>query len=57
MKASAVQIEYDADKLSALRQYMPVESALKAGLENLLQELYEKHVPAEVREYIESRKD
>lgn len=52
-----MQIEYDADKLSALRQYMPDESALKAGLENLLQELYEKHVPAEVREYIESRKE
>ena len=48
MKQSTVQIRYDADKLRVLRQYVKDEAELQAGLESLLQALYETHVPAEV---------
>lgn len=56
MKKSTVQIQYDAEKLRVLRQYAKDEAELKAGLESLLQALYETHVPAEVRENIDRRK-
>ena len=52
MKMSAVQIWYDSEKLSALREYMN-EAELHTGLEALLQNLYEKQVPPEVRETID----
>lgn len=52
MKISTVQIPYESKKLRVLRQYMMVEGRLQACLEASLQVLYEKHVPAEVREAI-----
>ena len=56
MKKATVQIQYDAEKLCAIRQYMGKNDvALDNELEDLMQKLYEKHVPAPVREYIESR--
>ena len=55
MKQSTVQIRYDAEKLRVLRQYVKDEAELQAGLESLLQALYETHVPAEVRENIDGR--
>lgn len=52
MKVSTVQIRYDSEKLRTLRKHMN-EAELRTGLEALLQALYEKHVPAEVRETID----
>lgn len=52
MKISTVQIPYDSEKLRVLRKYMMGEERLQACLEASLQALYEKHVPAEVRETI-----
>lgn len=48
MKMSTVQIRYDSEKLSVLRKHMS-ETELCAGLEDHLQALYEKNVPAELR--------
>jgi len=56
MKKTAIQISYDAEKLGAIRQYMgKKDTELQTELEDFMQKLYEKHVPAPVREYIESR--
>ena len=55
MKKTTVQISFEAEKLRAIHQYMKDETELQAELDTLLQTLYEKHVPAPVREYIESR--
>jgi hypothetical protein len=55
MKKTTVQITFEAEKLRAIHQYMKDETELQAELDTLLQGLYEKHVPAPVREYIESR--
>lgn len=55
MKKTTVQITFEADKLRAINQYMKDETELQAELDTLMQALYEKHVPAPVREYIQSR--
>lgn len=55
MKKTNVQISFEAEKLRAIYQYMKDETELQAELDTLLQTLYEKHVPAPVWEYIESR--
>ncbi|NPV89750.1 MAG: hypothetical protein HPY50_03100 [Firmicutes bacterium] len=56
MKKATVQISFDAEKLGAIKQYMGKKDAeLLTELEEVMQKLYEKHVPAPVREYIESR--
>ena len=55
MKKATVQISFEAEKLRAINQYMKDETELQTELDTVLQELYEKHVPAPVREYIESR--
>lgn len=55
MKMSTVQIRYDSEKLSALREHMS-ETELRAGLEQHLQELYEKNVPVELRK-VPGRRD
>lgn len=56
MKKSSIQIPYGAEKLEFLRQYIEAEK-LQADMESLLQTLYEKHVPAEVRETIDKKKE
>lgn len=56
MKVSTVQIRYNSEKLSTLRKHMN-EAELQVGLESLLQALYEKHVPAEVREAIDRKEE
>lgn len=48
MKMSTVQIRYDSEKLRSLRGHMS-EAELRAGLEEHLQALYEKNVPAELQ--------
>ncbi|NLI13786.1 DUF6103 family protein [Pelotomaculum propionicicum] len=56
MKQATVQISFDAEKLGAIKQYMGKKDAeLQTELGEVMQKLYEKHVPAPVREYIESR--
>lgn len=57
MKVSTIQIQYDTEKLCVLRKYMKNEAELEAGLESFLQNLYEKHVPAEVRETIDRNRE
>ena len=55
MKKTTVQISFEAEKLHYIHQYMKDGTELQAELGTLLQTLYEKHVPAPVREYIENR--
>jgi hypothetical protein len=55
MKMSTIQIQYSTGKLCAIRRNMKGEVELQAGLETLLQMLYEKHVPLAVRKSIEGR--
>jgi len=55
MKVSTIQIQYDTEKLCVLRKYMKDEAELKAGLESFLQNLYEKHVPTEVRDTVDRK--
>ena len=53
MKTTLIQIYYELEKLEALRLYRN-DAELNADLEAVFQALYEKNVPAEVRERIES---
>lgn len=53
MKITLIQIHYELEKLEALRKYRN-DAELKAELEAVIQALYEKNVPAKVRERIES---
>ena len=56
MKKAIVQVSFDAEKLGAIRQYLAKKDAeFQSELEDFMQKLYEKHVPAPVRDYIESR--
>jgi len=56
MSKATVQMMFDAEKLGAIKQYMIKKNAdLNAELDDFMQKLYEKYVPATVREYIESR--
>ena len=56
MKKSTISISFDAEKLGAIKQYMgKKEAELESELYDVMQKLYEKHVPAPVREYIETR--
>ena len=55
MKNATVQITYPSEKLAAIRQYMGKKDVeIDAELHDALTKLYEKHVPREVREYLES---
>ena len=54
MKKDAVTIQMDAEKLRAVKRYMEKKDAdLEQELGDALQKLYEKYVPAAVREYID----
>ncbi|WP_173361736.1 DUF6103 family protein [Desulfitobacterium hafniense] len=55
MKTSTIQIQYDKEKLEAIRHCLKDEVKLEIELTAFLQTLYEKHVPEEVREGIESQ--
>lgn len=56
MRKATVQVSYDAEKLGAIRQYMAKkDTEFQSELEDFMQKLYEKHVPAPVRDYIENR--
>ena len=50
-------MKYDAEKLSTLRLYMKKSQVdLSAGLEKCLDRLCEKHIPKDVRDLFELRK-
>lgn len=54
MKQLVMQIKYDAARLSALKQYASLkEISIESELCDTISKLYEKHVPAAVREFIE----
>lgn len=55
MKKSTIQIQYDKEKLEAIRRCLKDEAKLEIELTAFLQTLYEKHVPEEVRMGVESR--
>lgn len=54
MKQGNLAISFEEEKLAALRRYMgKKELDLEAELTDALTKLYEKYVPAPVREYID----
>lgn len=58
MKKDIVRISIDAEKLRAVKQYMEKkESNLEDELTEQVQKLYEKYVPANVREYIDDKQE
>ena len=55
MKKATISIQIEQEKLRALRFYAgKKESSLEGELEEFIEKLYEKYVPAQTREYIES---
>ncbi|WP_033117676.1 MULTISPECIES: DUF6103 family protein [Eubacteriales] len=54
MKKESITIQMDGEKLRAVKRYMEKKDAdLELELCDQLQRLYEKFVPASVREYID----
>lgn len=53
MKTEVISVCYSTERLEALRQYR-TEAELQEGMETALSALYEKHVPSELREQIET---
>ncbi|WP_312354583.1 DUF6103 family protein [Aminipila sp.] len=54
MKKASITIQMDAEKLRAVTRYMEKKDAdITQELEDQLQRLYEKFVPASVKEYID----
>ena len=54
MKKEVINIQMDSEKLRAVKRYMEKKDAdLEKELGDSLQKLYEKYVPATVREYID----
>ena len=55
MRKATLTLQFEQEKLRALRFYMSKkESNPEAELDEYLVKLYEKYVPAQTREYIES---
>lgn len=55
-KGSTVQIEYDGEKLEAVRFYLRDKgSTVEKELSDALDAVYKKNVPSQVREYIERK--
>ena len=55
MKKAAVTITFEQEKLKAVQFYMSKkDTSLDAELDEFVARLYEKFVPAQTREYIES---
>lgn len=56
MKKVNLTISVEQEKLSAIQFYAgKKESSLQAELDDFIQKLYEKYVPPQTREYIESQ--
>lgn len=55
MKKATINISFEQEKLRALQFYAgKKDSTLEAELDDFMTKLYEKYVPAQTREYIES---
>ena len=55
MRKATVTIAFEQEKLRAVQFYMgKKETSLEAELDEFMDRLYEKFVPAQTREYIES---
>ncbi|MBU5310443.1 hypothetical protein KQI38_00230 [Tissierella carlieri] len=58
MKKDAIRVSLNAEKLRAIKKYMDKkEIDLEDELVDQLQKLYEKYVPANVREYIDEKQE
>ena len=58
MKKESITVQMDGEKLRAVKRYMEKKDAdLTQELCDSLQKLYEKYVPAPVREYIDDGED
>ena len=58
MKKTSISIDMEAEKLRALRFYTEKkETILETELEDFLAKLYEKYVPSQTREDIESMEE
>lgn len=58
MKNESITIQFETEKLRAVKRYMEKKDAdLTQELCDSLQKLYEKYVPATVREYIDEGAD
>ncbi len=56
MKKATITISFEQEKLKAVQFYMSKNStSLEAELDDFMGRLYKKFVPAQTREYIESR--
>ena len=53
MKQTTIQIRYDSGQLEALRLFLQQKGrVLEADLEGHLDQLFEKHVPRQVQEFL-----
>ncbi|WP_312812908.1 DUF6103 family protein [Sedimentibacter sp.] len=58
MKKDTISVSLEAEKLRAIKKYMEKkEIDVQAELAEQLQKLYEKHVPVNVREYIDEKNE
>lgn len=56
MKSIDLTVSFDDERLTALSYYLSKEkNTPQKELQNCIAQLYEKYVPADTREYIESR--
>ena len=55
MRKVTISIQVDAEKLRAIQFYVgKKDSTLESELDDCITKIYEKYVPAQTREYIES---
>ena len=55
MRKMTVSVQVDAEKLRAIQFYAGrKDTSMEAELEDCVNKIYEKYVPAQTREYIES---
>lgn len=58
MKRDIITVSLEAEKLRAIKKYMEKKDAdVQEEMVDQLQKLYEKYVPANVREYIDEREE
>lgn len=58
MKTTNIQIVFDENKMEALRHFLSKEgSSLDAEVSEMVKTIYRKHVPAQVRAYLDRDND
>lgn len=58
MKKTTIRFEYSVEKLLALTSYMEKKDTdLDTELEDVIEKLYEKFVPSQVREFIDAKEE